>query len=210
VPRRRRLVDAERQGGMSRAASAGSARSVACRRDSRYSYWAAECRSARMDVRIALRYFAVRKRLAQHARYLCPMDEARLRSVPLFAELSRRQLGKLAAHVQQREIGSGERLLTEGNLAYEFFVIEEGRAAVVASGKHLTDLGPGDFLGEIALVRGWARTASVIATGPVKALVIDEEGFRRLARSAPSVATQINAAVRERLNRDLLFGLERE
>jgi CRP/FNR family transcriptional regulator, cyclic AMP receptor protein len=138
------------------------------------------------------------------------MDEARLRSVPLFAELSRRQLGKLAAHVQQREIGSGERLLTEGNLASEFLVIEEGRAAVVASGKHLTDLGPGDFLGEIALVRGWARTASVIATGPVKALVIDEDGFRRLARSAPSVATQINAAVRERLSRDRLFGLERQ
>jgi CRP-like cAMP-binding protein len=138
------------------------------------------------------------------------MDEARLRSVRLFSELSSRQLGKLAPHVRQREIGSGEHLLTEGALAYEFFVIEEGRAAVIASGKHLTDLGPGDFLGEIGLVRGWARTASVIATGPVKAFVIDEEGFRRLARSAPSVAVQINAAVRERLRRDRLFGLERE
>ena len=138
------------------------------------------------------------------------MDESHLGELPLFAGLSRRQLAKILPHARLVDVPSGDHLVREGDFAYEFFVIERGRAAVIAGGRHVADLGPGDFLGEIALVRQGARTASVIATGPVQLLVIDAEGFRRMSRSMPSVAAQINAAIEERLTRDRLFGLERE
>ena len=138
------------------------------------------------------------------------MDEAHLREFPLFAELSRRQLAKIAPHARTIDVESGEHLVREGDFAHEFFLIESGRAAVVASGRHVADLGPGDFLGEIGLMRSGERTASVVAAGPVRALVIDEPGFRRMSRSIPTVAAQIEVAIRERLERDGLFGLQRD
>jgi CRP/FNR family transcriptional regulator, cyclic AMP receptor protein len=138
------------------------------------------------------------------------MDESHLRELPLFAGLSRRQLAKILPHTRLVEIASGEHLVREGDFAYDFFVIERGRAAVIAGGRHIADLGPGDFLGEIGLVRQRVRTASVIAMGAVEALVIDAEGFRRMSRSMPTVAAQINAAIEDRLTRDRLFGLERD
>jgi len=137
------------------------------------------------------------------------MDDSQLSELPLFAGLSRRQLAKILPHTRVVEIGSGDHLVREGDFAYEFFVIKRGRAAVIAGGKHVADLGPGDFLGEIGLVREGGRTASVIAMGPVQVLVIDADGFRRMSRSMPTVAAQINAAIEERLTRDRLFGLRR-
>jgi len=138
------------------------------------------------------------------------MDADRLDSIPLFADLSARQRRGLSKQLSEIEIEPGERLVDEGEFAHSFFVIEEGKAAVVASGKHLTDLGPGDFLGEIGLVRKSARTASVIATAPVRALIMDEKAFRRMSRSMPTVRGRITSAIAERLERDRFFGLARE
>jgi len=133
-----------------------------------------------------------------------------LRDLPLFARLSERQRAKVARHLRAVEVARGEHLVDEGQFSYEFFVIIEGAAAVVSANKHLTDLGPGDFLGEIGLVRGSDRTASVIATTQVKALVMSADDFRGMKRSLPTVAREIDAAIVRRLERDRLFGLERE
>jgi CRP-like cAMP-binding protein len=135
------------------------------------------------------------------------VDEARLQATPLFASLSRRQRGRLARHARGVQVGPGDPLVEEGELAHHFFVIEEGKAAVIAGGRHLADLGPGDFLGEIGLVRQIARTASVVATTQLQAIVIDEPGFRKIARSMPTVMAEIESAVEWRLERDRLFGL---
>jgi CRP-like cAMP-binding protein len=137
------------------------------------------------------------------------MDEARLSKIPLFAPLSKRQRGRLARHASSLEVGPGYHLVNEGEFAHQFFLIEEGKAAVIASGRHITDLAAGDFLGEIALVRGIGRTASVITTTPMRAIVMDEEGFRRMSRSMPTVMAEIEATIESRLERDRLFGLER-
>ena len=110
------------------------------------------------------------------------------RDHPPFAELSARQRRGLSKQLSEIELEPGERLVDEGEFAHQFFVIEEGKAAVVASGKHLPSR-PGDFLGEIGLVRKSARTASVIATAPVRALIMDEKAFRRMSRSMPTVDT---------------------
>ena len=138
------------------------------------------------------------------------MDEARLAAIPLFAELSPRQRRGLCRQVREIEIHPGERLVDEGESAQQFFVIEKGRAAVIAGGKHVSDLGPGDFVGEIGLVRHSPRTASVIATAPLRAIVMDEKAFRRMSRLMPDVRAQLAAAVDARLRRDRIFGLERD
>lgn len=137
------------------------------------------------------------------------VEETRLKEIPLFAFLSDRQCKQVASHFREVELARGDHLVDEGQFAYEFFVIEEGTAAVVAGGKHVTDLGPSDFLGEIALVRGSERTASVIATSPIRALVMDQRDFHAMKRSMPDVGKQIDAAIEERLERDRLFGLDR-
>jgi CRP-like cAMP-binding protein len=136
------------------------------------------------------------------------MDEARLQAIPLFASLSKRQRGRLAPHARAIDVGPGYHLVSEGAFAHQFFLIEEGKAAVVARGRHLADLGPGDFLGEIGLVREIGRTASVITTTPMRAVVLDKEGFRKISRSMPSVMSEIEAAIEWRLERDRLFGLD--
>ena len=137
------------------------------------------------------------------------VDEARLKPLPLFSSLSKRQRAKVARHCHPLLISQGEHLLSEGHSAYEFFVIEEGTAAVVSAGRHLRDLGPGDFLGEIGLVRGSGRTASVIATSKVKVIVMYKADFRAMRDSMPKVTRQIDEAIEDRLARDRLFGLER-
>jgi CRP/FNR family transcriptional regulator, cyclic AMP receptor protein len=136
------------------------------------------------------------------------MDESRLKGIALFAQLSKRERSKLARHLVEVEVPLGEHVVKEGEISHEFFVIEEGTAAVISSGKHLTDLGPGDFLGEIGLVQRSDRTASVIATSPIKAIVMAEEDFLAMSRSIPEVARQIDAAMQERLERDRQFGLD--
>ena len=110
--------------------------------------------------------------------------------------------------MQEVEVARGEHLVDEGDWAYDFFVIEEGSAAVISGGKHLTDLGPGDFLGEIGLMQHRDRTASVIATSAIKAIMISQKDFLDMARAFPTVAREIEAAMEERLERDRLFGLE--
>jgi CRP-like cAMP-binding protein len=138
------------------------------------------------------------------------VDGSRLKEIPLFARLSPRQRNQVARHVREVEIDRGDHVVDEGERSYEFFVIEAGTAAVVSGGKHVTDLGPGDFLGEIGLVKHGERTASVIATAPIKALAIGGEDFREIKRSMPQVAREIDAAIVERLERDRLFGLEHD
>jgi CRP-like cAMP-binding protein len=137
------------------------------------------------------------------------MDESRLRGIALFARLSKRERTKLARHLGEVEVPLGGHLVKEGERSHEFFVIEEGTAAVISGGKHVTDLGPGDFLGEIGLLRPSDRTASVIATSPIRAIVMAEEDFRAMSRASPEVARQIDAAMEERLERDRMFGLDR-
>jgi CRP-like cAMP-binding protein len=137
------------------------------------------------------------------------VDAALLKEIPLFGWLSKRQRTKLAQHIREVELAPGEHLVDEGESAYQFFVIREGHAAVISGGRHLRDLGPGDFLGEIGLVQHRDRTASVIASSRIKALVMEEEDFQAMARSMPTVAEQLDAAIEERLARDRLFGLER-
>ena len=75
----------------------------------------------------------------------------------------------------------------------------DGTADVKKNSRRVNTLGPGDFFGEIALVSREPRTATVIATSPVRALVITDRSFRRLLDDAPQVQTKVMEAMAERL-----------
>jgi CRP/FNR family cyclic AMP-dependent transcriptional regulator len=126
------------------------------------------------------------------------MDPARLKSIPLFAELSDREREQVARWADELEVSEGKHLVDEGRFAHEFFVIEEGTAEVRHGEEKLTDLGPGDFFGEIALVEHQRRTASVIATSPMRTIVMFRREFSQMESEMPSVAARIRQAIEER------------
>jgi CRP/FNR family cyclic AMP-dependent transcriptional regulator len=126
------------------------------------------------------------------------MDESRLASIELFSSLSKRERSELATHADDIDVAEGTHLVREGEFAYEFFVIEDGSAEVLRDGEHVADLGPGDFLGEMGIVTGSPRNASVVARERTRVIVLSEQDFRGMARSFPGVAERIREAVRER------------
>jgi CRP/FNR family transcriptional regulator, cyclic AMP receptor protein len=126
------------------------------------------------------------------------MDEKSLRSVPLFDSLSKGDRKFIAQHADEVDAPEGTELVRQGDFAYEFFVIEDGSADVVRDGDRVAELGPGDFLGEMGIVGHAVRNATVVATSPIRAIVIDEQSFRSMRALNPSVADRITAAVEER------------
>ena len=119
--------------------------------------------------------------------------------VPLFATCSKTELRKVASLADEIDLPAGTRLTKEGASGKEFVVIVNGRADVVRHGKKLRSLGNGDFLGEIALVTGTPRTATVTTTEPTRALVIAAPAFRTLLRNTPSMQLKVLDAVASRL-----------
>src|SRR5438105_7272263 len=99
------------------------------------------------------------------------------------------------------EVPEGKRLATEGEFAYEFFVILDGTASVTHDGETVAELGPDDFFGEIGLLESERRTATVTATSPLRAIVMFGPHFRHVERELPELAQQIRAAIRDRINR---------
>jgi CRP/FNR family transcriptional regulator, cyclic AMP receptor protein len=124
-----------------------------------------------------------------------------LRSVPLFAECSKRELRKLAAIADEIDLREGTVLTREGRTGHEFFVLVEGTVRVTKNGRKLADLGPGDWLGEIALLTRAPRTATATTTSPVAAIVIVDREFRRVVAEIPSIATKMLSCVAGRLAR---------
>jgi CRP/FNR family cyclic AMP-dependent transcriptional regulator len=95
------------------------------------------------------------------------MDENKLKAISLFASLGRRELRQVARAADEIDVDEGKELLRQGQFAYEFMVIAEGQAEVTRDGEHVADLGPGDFLGEIAALERGQRNASVVARSPM-------------------------------------------
>lgn len=129
------------------------------------------------------------------------MDAKELEAVPLFADLSRKERQHVARHADLVDLPAGYHLVDQGDFAHEFFVLTSGTVEVTQDGKHLTDLQPGDFFGEVALVEHLKRTASVVASTPITAIVMHQRDFDAMQRELPHVAEQIHQAVHERSDR---------
>jgi CRP-like cAMP-binding protein len=127
------------------------------------------------------------------------MQTEQVERLPLFAGLSRRERRHIAEHADEADVKAGRRLASEGELAYEFFVIEEGTASVEVGGEHVGDLGPGDFFGEIGLLESeHRRTATVTATSPMTLVVMTGPEFRVAIREIPGLEEKIRDAIQAR------------
>jgi CRP-like cAMP-binding protein len=127
-----------------------------------------------------------------------------IRRSPLFARCSRKQLGEIALVADEIDLPEGKELTRQGAPGREFFVLLEGTAAVRKSGRTVRSLQAGDFFGEIALVAHTPRTATVVATSPVRALVVTDRSFKRLLEQSPQIKTKVLEALAERLAPELL------
>ncbi len=126
------------------------------------------------------------------------MDESKLKAVALFADLSPRELHRLAGVTDQIVVPAGTRLIHEGAFAHEFLLIGAGTAEVTRGGEPLATLGPGDFAGEVGAMRDARRNATVTASTELTAIVMTARDLRQIAAEMPSVAAQIDAAIAAR------------
>jgi len=125
-----------------------------------------------------------------------------LKSVPLFAGCSKADVQRIAEIADELDLAEGATLIREGERGREFLVVVEGTVRVTRKGRKLRDLGPGDFIGEIALVADVPRTATVTATSPVRLLVVTDRAFRRLLERTPTVSAKVLQSLGERLHAD--------
>jgi CRP/FNR family transcriptional regulator, cyclic AMP receptor protein len=122
-----------------------------------------------------------------------------IKSVPLFAECSRKHLEEIAGVADEIDLREGKELTKEGRPGREFFVLIEGAADVKKGSRRINRMSAGDFFGEISLVTRRPRTATVVATSPVRALVITDRSFRTLLERQPEIQNKVMSALAARL-----------
>ena len=126
------------------------------------------------------------------------MDETRLAAIPFFAALEHGVRAAVAADAFEVEAAGGDELATEGDFGYALYAIESGTARVTADGKELTLLGPGDIFGEIAVIASGRRTATVVATSPMRLIALFKRDVWALERRDPAAAASLRALIEQR------------
>ena len=123
----------------------------------------------------------------------------RLSQVPMFNGCSQKDLQTIARVVKDIDHSAGTVIAREGEPGIGLFVIADGTAEVTIGGAKKASLGPGEFFGEIALLDGGPRTATVTATSDVKLLGLTEWVFRGLMQEHPTIAVKTLQAMAGRL-----------
>ena len=118
--------------------------------------------------------------------------------IPLFADLSRRHLGKVAALGRAKRYPARTSIVTAGTNADAFYVILDGKATVRAGNRRIP-LTTGDYFGEMALLDGGVRSASVVADTEMLVMAIPRRGFLKLLESEPKIAISIMGTLAHRV-----------
>jgi CRP-like cAMP-binding protein len=116
-----------------------------------------------------------------------------LPSLPIFADLPEAELDAVAEAIRAVEVDEGEPVATEGDFGHTLYFVEQGTAVVARDGTVLATVGPGDVVGEIAVLASGRRTASVIATSPMRLLAVFKRDVWGLERRAPEAARRLQA-----------------
>jgi len=122
-----------------------------------------------------------------------------LKKVPLFAGLDNRELGQIASSMRERRFSAGDTVTQEGAGGAGFFIVETGEAAVSVDGQPRGSIAPGDYFGEIALLTGSDRTATIIATSDMVCWGMTPWDFRPLVESNSTIAWKLLTAMAEKL-----------
>lgn len=118
-----------------------------------------------------------------------------LQRVPIFSDLDRKELERIAASMKERTFSAGETVTAEGSSGVGFFVIESGNAKVTIGGEDRRRLGPGDYFGEVALLNESARTATITAESDLKCYGLTSWEFRPLVETHGSIAWKLLQAM---------------
>jgi CRP/FNR family transcriptional regulator, cyclic AMP receptor protein len=129
------------------------------------------------------------------------VDQTRVESVASLAALPPEIKADLAEAFDEISVPAGERIVSQGDFAYELFAIVEGTARVEQDGLAIATLGPGDLFGEIGLMLTGRRTGAIVAETPMQLLALFEQTFRRLSREHPELAEVVHAQSRGRFSR---------
>ena len=119
--------------------------------------------------------------------------------VPLFERCSKKELSAIAAASDELALPAGAEVVREGDHGREFCIIVDGAADVMRGGRRIASLGQGDFFGEIALITGKTRVATVKTAAPTRLLVLTGRGFDRLTRESPFITAHMLVALAARL-----------
>ena len=122
-----------------------------------------------------------------------------LKRVPLFAGVKNRDLGRLAKVMSERTFAEGEAITTEGESGIGFFVIEDGNATVTLKGEILRTVGPGEHIGEIALIDEGPRSATVTASTDLRCRGLAAWEFKSFVQEHPEVAWPLLETLASRL-----------
>jgi CRP-like cAMP-binding protein len=122
-----------------------------------------------------------------------------LAGLPLFSACSGRDLQRLARAADELPVASGTELTSQGGVGREAFVILEGTAEVSRDGVVAAQLGPSDHFGELALLDGGPRTATVTATSDMTVLVLSKPAFNAVLDEIPTLAHKLLVATARRL-----------
>ena len=115
-----------------------------------------------------------------------------LKRVPIFSELSQRQLRRLNRSFKERTFRPGTAIVREGQMSgVDFFVIVEGEASVTVDGREVGRLRAGDHFGELALIGERERLSTVTAVTPMRCLVMASWHFRKFVNSNPDVSWKL-------------------
>ena len=126
---------------------------------------------------------------------------ALLRGVPLFSQLSHRHLRQLASRADEVRYGANRAIVRQGTRGDSFFVIAEGTATVRRGTRAIGRLGPGEFFGEMALLDGRPRSASVTSDTPLVVVRLTRTAFNKALDENPSMARGILAELATRIRR---------
>jgi CRP-like cAMP-binding protein len=118
-----------------------------------------------------------------------------LQRVPLFSDLDRKELERIAASMKERTFAAGDTVTAEGSSGVGFFVIESGNAVVTIGGEERRRLGGGDYFGEVALLNESARTATITAESDLKCYGLTSWEFRPLVETHGSIAWKLLQAM---------------
>lgn len=127
--------------------------------------------------------------------------DAVIATVPLFESLSRRHLKKIAALTSTVEYDTGDTVIREGEPGAAFFVTVAGQAKVVVGGKTVHRVIPGDHFGEISLLDGGPRSASVVAETPMSVLRLNRAPFLKIVRDDADLARALLASLARMVRR---------
>ncbi len=125
-----------------------------------------------------------------------------LKKVSLFAGIPDAQLQRIANGVKERKYERGASIVSAGDPGHGFYLIIQGEAEVKRDGRTIRKLGPGDYFGELALVREIPRTATVVAKEPTTCLALTRWDFKGILDSNPAIAIRLLETVAGRVQED--------